>query len=81
MRDRAKDASLSDVCKHLASGAALGVFLALALIVGNDSIFGAIANSAHPRFFVVLLVVCTAASTGVGSAISGFILTSIEKSR
>lgn len=81
MRDRVRAASLSDVCKHLVSGAGLGVFLALALIVGNESIMGAIANSSHPRLFVVLLVVCTAAPIGVGSAISGFILTSIEKSR
>lgn len=79
MRDRPRDASLSDLCKHLAGGAGLGVFLALSLIVGNRSIFGAIANSAHPRFFVVLLVGCTVALVSVGSAISGFLLSSIEK--
>lgn len=81
MRDRARAASISDVCKHLASGAGLGVFLALSLIVGNESILGAIGNSAHPRLFVVLLIFCTAAPISVGSAISGFILTSIEKSQ
>ena len=81
MRGRARTASLSDVCRHFACGAGLGAFLALSLIVANKTIFGAISNSSHPRLYVIALVACTVALMGIGSAISGFILTSLEKNR
>jgi len=70
-----------DVCWHFASGAGLGAFLALSLIVANKTIFDAISNSTHPQLTVIVMVFCTVALVGIGSAISGFILTSLEKNR
>ncbi len=81
MRAPTGNASLIDVVIHLASGALLGIFLALSLIVGNSTVLGAISNSAHPPYIVMLLVCSAAALVGVGSAISGFILISLEKNR
>ena len=76
-----RNASSRDIGRHLASGAGLGIFLALALIVGNQVIFGAMVHAAQPGLYVFLFVVGTACLTAVGSAISGFILTSLEKNR
>jgi hypothetical protein len=49
--------------------------------VGNRVIFGAMVHAAQPGLYVFLFVVGTACLTAVGSAISGFILTSLEKNR
>jgi len=80
VQSRARNASFSDVCKHLAVGAGLGAVLALALIVGNKMVFSAVSNSTQPRPDVILLLYCIA-FVGVGSAISGFVLTSLEKNQ
>ena len=80
MRSAAKHVSSWEVFTHLFHGAGLGVFLALSLIVGNGTVFKVIAASAFPKLAVLGFVAAIASLIAVGSAISGFIMTAMEKS-
>ena len=80
MRSAAKHVSPWEVLNHLLHGAGLGVFLALSLIVGNGTMFKVIAASAFPKLAVLGFVAGLASFIDVGSAISGFIMTAMEKS-
>jgi len=81
MRDHPNQVTALDVAKHFVTGAGLGAFLALSLVVQNQMLFENIRNSMYPRLAMGLFTGCTIAFFGVGSAISGFILTSIQKAR
>jgi hypothetical protein len=80
MRRPLKQVSPREVVGHLLNGAALGTFLALALILANATILGAIVQSPHPKLAVLAFVVGTACLVAVGSAISGFIMSALDKS-
>ena len=80
MRSAAKHVSPWEVLNHLLHGAGLGVVLALSLIVGNGTMFKVIAASAFPKLAVLGSVAGLASFIAVGSAISGFIMTAMEKS-
>ncbi len=81
MRIPPKSVTVLEVGKHFATGAGLGTFLALSLIVANKSLLAAISGSDYPRLAMALFLACIVAFFGVGSAISGFILASVEKER
>jgi hypothetical protein len=80
MRPRATDVPLREMINHLLSGAALGTFLGLSLIVANSTIFDAIVDSPHPTLTVLVVIAGMASIIAVGSAISGFIISALDRS-
>jgi hypothetical protein len=79
MRPTAKNVSPREVRAHFVNGAGLGAFLALSLIAGNSTIFNTIVNAPYPKAAVLVFVVGFAGFIGIGSAISGFIMTALDK--
>lgn len=79
MRPTAKYVSPREVRIHLLNGAGLGVFLGLSLVAMNSTIFNAIVHSPYPRLGVLLFVAGAAFFIAVGSAISGFIMSALDK--
>jgi uncharacterized membrane protein len=80
MRRPLKHVTTREVVHHLLNGVALGAFLALSLIVANGTILGAIVQSPNPRLAVLAFVLGVACLIAVGSAISGFIMSALDKS-
>jgi hypothetical protein len=80
MRPTGKDVSQREVLSHLCNGAGLGVFLAISLMVGNSTILGAIVHSPYPRLTMLTFVAGVTSLIAIGSAISGFIMTALDKS-
>jgi hypothetical protein len=80
MRPTNKDVSQREVLNHLCSGAGLGFFLALSLFVGNSAVFGAIVHSPYPKLTLLTFLAAVTSVISVGSALSGFIITALDKS-
>jgi len=70
---------LREMINHLLSGAGLGIFLALSLIVANRTILGMIVHSPHPKLSVLTFVAVVACLIAVGSAISGFVMSALDR--
>jgi hypothetical protein len=77
MRRAAKEVSITDVLQHLLAGAGLGLFLGLSLTNGVAA--SLIASQSSPRASGFALVAVSCATIGVSSAITGFLLTAIQR--
>jgi hypothetical protein len=75
-----KTVSTIETLNHLLVGASLGAILALGLLVGNKAIAHAVAGQPSPQLFMLGFILITSAVVAVGSSITGFIFTAIEKS-
>jgi hypothetical protein len=60
-------------------GAGLGLFLALAVLAGNASIFHTLSSNSSPGLVLIFAGVLSA-TIAVGSAITGFIFSALERS-
>ena len=64
---------------HLATGAGLGLFLSLSLIISNGGhVLEMIMNSMAPKATMALFVGILSSVMAVGATLSGFIFTAIE---
>jgi Na+/H+ antiporter NhaC len=80
MRSTARHVSIGEIVDHLLGGTSLGFLFALALIVGNRSVAAVISGHQFPELIMLGLALISASFMAIGSAISGFIFSSIEKS-
>ena len=80
MRATVKHVSPREVLTHVLNGVGLGVFLAISLIVANSTVLNTMVQSPYPRLAVLAFTGGVACFIAVGSAISGFILSALDKS-
>lgn len=64
---------------HLLSGAGLGLFLALTTMVGNVSVLNLMINSPAPKLSVLFFAGTLSSIFAVGSAVTGFIFSSLDR--
>jgi hypothetical protein len=62
-----------NTCWRFLTGAGLGAFLALAIIVANETVLNVFVNSPSPSLAVLVFVGLLTSLIGVGCAITGFI--------
>jgi hypothetical protein len=79
MRSACRTASYKEMAWHLLSGALLGAILAIALLAANKHLAAVPAAHPNPRMFVFGLVAFSSSIFAVGSGITGFILSTLEK--
>jgi hypothetical protein len=79
MRRPSRVASAKEVAWHLLTGAALGLTLALALLAGNKQLAATYAIHPSPQLFLLGLILFSSSTIAVGSGITGFILSRLEK--
>jgi hypothetical protein len=80
MPDATPKVSAIETACHALMGAGLGAFLAAGAIVANDAIFNLVVNSPSPLVPAAVFVGVLSSQIAVGSAITGFILCSVERS-
>jgi hypothetical protein len=81
MRPTAKYVAPREVLTHFLNGAGLGVFLGIALIVANSTVLNMMVHAPYPKVGVLTFVLAVAGLIAVGSAISGFIMTAVDKAK
>lgn len=79
MSDATPNVSAIEIACHALVGAGLGAFLAAGAIVTNDAIYNLVMNSPTPHFTAAVFVGALSSQVAVGSAITGFILCSVER--
>ena len=70
---------LAQLVGNLLMGAALGMFLALSVIVGHPDVLNMVVNSAFPGLAAWVFVGALSSMIAVGSAITGFIFSAVER--
>jgi hypothetical protein len=80
MPDATPKVSALETTYHALAGAGLGAFLAAGVIATNDAIFNLVVNSPAPHIPAAIFVGALSSQIAVGSAITGFILLSVERS-
>ena len=79
MRNGNKIASRSEMFGHLVAGAGLGAALAAALLASNSGLATMLAGPENSTSFVVGFMLLSSSIIAVGSGITGFILSTLEK--
>jgi hypothetical protein len=80
MSQRTSKTTLLELTEHALVGAGLGVFLAVTAMIGNPGLFALIANNASPRVTMLAFVGVLTSTIAIGSTITGFIFSRMEKS-
>lgn len=71
--------TITDTLCHLLSGAVLGAVLALALMRGNGITADMIDRPSAPKFLMLASIAISSSIIAVGSSITGFVLTAMER--
>jgi len=79
MRPASRIASYREMAWHLLSGAILGAALAIVLLATNKHLAAVHAAHPAPPMFAFVLVMLSSSVFAVGSGITGFILSTLEK--
>lgn len=79
MRATCRVASYKEMAVHILSGAILGAILATALLATNRELAAVHAAHPTPQTFVLAVIVFSSSLFAVGSGITGFILSTLEK--
>lgn len=80
MAQRIQKIPINELASHALVGAGLGAFLALTAMISNPNLLDLIASSQYPRLAVLAFVGVLTSAIAVGSTITGFIFSAIERS-
>jgi hypothetical protein len=72
--------SIWELAGHASVGAGLGILLALILIAANPGLFNLITSSPSPKLTLLVVIGAPASTIAVGSTLTGFIFSAIERS-
>jgi hypothetical protein len=80
MQTPSKTPRLGELAGHAATGAGLGLFLSLTLIISNTGrIFEALVNSSNPKIMTLMFVGTFSFILAVGATLTGLIFSVIEQ--
>lgn len=78
MRQKLREPYIPHLVVDLAMGCLLGIFGSLSALFVSPVLFRIIVTSPNPEILTLVLIVGAAATIAIGSAITGFILHSVE---
>lgn len=78
MRQRVRNSHIPHLVVDVATGCLLGIFGSLSALFVNPVLFRMIVNSPNPGLVALAFVAGSAATIAIGSAITGYILHSVE---
>lgn len=78
MRQKVRKPYIPHLVVDVATGCVLGIFGSLAALFVSPVLFRMIVNSPNPELAMLTIVAGSAAAIAIGSAITGFILHSVE---